>query len=59
MNYLCGLDVCEALLKINRKLSYFNFKLVVRVSKRHDGGRDESWTQKFVEKHLDPYSGQI
>ena len=40
MGYVCGLDICEALVKVNRRLGFSNFKLVVRVSKRHDKKRD-------------------
>ena len=34
-----GLDICEALEKVNRKLKETNFKLTVRISKRWDGMR--------------------
>ena len=32
-----GLNICEALQKVNRKLGENNFKLTVRISKRWDG----------------------
>ena len=54
-----GLNVCEALQKVNRKLGETNFKLVVRISKRWDGFRGEVWDEKFVDDNLSPYSGQI
>ena len=34
-----GLNICEALEKVNRKLGETNFKLTVRISKRWDGLR--------------------
>ena len=34
-----GLDICEALEKVNRKLGETNFKLTVRISQRWDGMR--------------------
>ena len=34
-----GLNICEALEKVNRKLGETNFKLTVRISKRWDGMR--------------------
>ena len=59
MGYVCGLDICEALVKVNRRLGYSNFKLVVRVSKRHDKKRDESWNAMYVDTRLKPYAGEI
>jgi len=59
LQYVCGLDICEALIKLNRKLGYDNFKLTVRVSKRHDGKRDVSWNEKYVNHHLKGYAGKI
>ena len=38
-----GLNICEALEKVNRKLGETNFKLTVRISKRWDGFRGEVW----------------
>ena len=54
-----GLNICEALEKVNRKLKETNFKLTVRISKRWDGMRGEVWDQKFVEENLTPYAGKI
>ena len=54
-----GLNICEALEKVNRKLKENNFKLTVRISKRWDGMRGEVWDQKFVEENLTPYAGKI
>lgn len=54
-----GLNVCEALQKVNRKLGETNFKLTVRISKRWDGFRGEVWDEKFVDDNLSPYTGQI
>ena len=54
-----GLNVCEALQKVNRKLGETNFKLTVRISKRWDGFRGEVWDQKFVDDNLSPYAGKI
>ena len=54
-----GLNICEALQKVNRKLGETNFKLTVRISKRWDGFRGEVWDQKFVEDNLSSYAGKI
>ena len=54
-----GLNMCEALQKVNRKLGETNFKLTVRISKRWDGFRGEVWDKKFVEDQLAPYAGDI
>lgn len=54
-----GLNVCEALEKVNRKLGITNFKLTVRISKRWDGFRGAVWDQKFVEEQLSPFAGKI
>ena len=45
-----GLNICEALQKVSRKLGENNFKLTVRISKRWDGFRGEIWDEKFVEE---------
>ena len=54
-----GLNICEALEKVNRKLGETNFKLTVRISKRWDGFRGEVWDQNFVESNLMPYKDKI
>ena len=54
-----GLNICEALQKVNRKLGENNFKLTVRISKRWDGFRGQVWDEKFVDEALTPYTGQI
>ena len=54
-----GLNICEALEKVNRKLGEKNFKLTVRISKRWDGFRGEVWDQNFVESNLMPYKDKI
>ena len=54
-----GLNICEALQKVNRKLGETNFKLTVRISKRWDGFRGEVWDEKFVKDNLTPYTGKI
>ena len=54
-----GLNMCEALQKVNRKLGETNFKLTVRISKRWDGFRGEVWDKKFVEDQLAPHAGDI
>ena len=54
-----GLNICEALQKVNRKLGETNFKLTVRISKRWDGFRGEVWDEKFVKDNLSPYAGNI
>ncbi len=54
-----GLNICEALQKVNRKLKEDNFKLTVRISKRWDGFRGEIWDEKFVENNLEAYAGKI
>ena len=54
-----GLNICEALQKVNRKLGETNFNLKVRISKRWDGFRGEVWDQKFVDDNLSPHAGNI
>ena len=54
-----GLNICEALQKVNRKLGENNFKLTVRISKRWDGFRGQVWDEQFVEEALTPYAGKI
>lgn len=54
-----GLNICEALQKVNRKLGETNFKLTVRISKRWDGFRGAVWDQKFVDDNLSPYANKI
>lgn len=54
-----GLNMCEALQKVNRKLGETNFKLTVRISKRWDGFRGEVWDEKFVDENLSQYAGKI
>ena len=54
-----GLNICEALQKVNRKLGETNFKLTVRISKRWDGNRGDVWDEKFVDDNLSPYAGKI
>ena len=54
-----GLNICEALQKVNRKLGETNFKLTVRISKRWDGIRGTVWDEKFVKDNLSPYAGSI
>ena len=43
-----GLNMCEALTKVNNKLKETNFKLTVRISKRWDGFRGQVWDEAFV-----------
>ena len=45
-----GLNICEALQKVTKKLGENNFKLTVRISKRWDGFRGDIWDEKFVEE---------
>ena len=54
-----GLNMCEALDKVNRKLGETNFKLTVRISKRWDGFRGEVWDENFVQDNLSQYSNKI
>jgi len=54
-----GLNICEALQKVNKKLGETNFRLKVRISKRWDGFRGEVWDEEFIEKQLLPFAGSI
>ena len=47
-----GLNMCEALDKVNRKLGESNFKLTVRISQRWDGFRGEIWDERFIDDNL-------
>ena len=52
-----GLNVCEALQKVNRKLGEDNFELVVRISAHWDKKPKEAFREKFVDESLSPYAG--
>ena len=47
-----GLNICECLQKVTKKLGETNFKVQVRISKRWDGFRGDVWDQKFVDDNL-------
>ncbi len=52
-----GLNVCEALEKVNRKLGETNFELIVRISAHWDKKPKEAFREEFVDKSLSPYAG--
>lgn len=54
-----GLNMCEALEKVNRKLGESNFKLTVRISQRWDGFRGEIWDERFIDDNLSQYTNKI
>ena len=54
-----GLNICEALSKVSKKLGETNFKLTVRISARWDGFRGDIWDQKFIDEQLSPYAHDI
>jgi len=54
-----GLNMCEALEKVNRKLGETNFELTVRISKRWDSVKSAAWEEKFVYEKLSLYAGNI
>ena len=59
MDTQLGLNMCEALEKVNRKLGVTNFKLFVRIGKRYDESKAVRWDERFVEDHLMSYAGNI
>ena len=51
-----GLDICEALVKINQKLGLNNFKLTVRLSEVAKGEKPaERWSPEYIEKEMMQY----
>ena len=56
-----GLDLIEALEKINEKLGFDNFKATVRLSET-DSPNDPKlphWTPEYIERQLAGYAGQL
>ena len=55
-----GLEICEALERINAKLRYKNFKLWIRLSEDiYAKEKPARWDDKFIEKELTPLTGKI
>ena len=60
-----GMDLCHALLDLNRKLRLNNFKLVVRYSEpKKDPGSDKTvrprrWDKSYIQEELYPLKGKI
>ena len=53
-----GLELIEALEKINMKLGLTNFKATVRLSKT-EGERLPRWTPDYIENQMTPLAGHI
>ena len=55
-----GLDLCEALERVNQKLHFSNFKLVIRLSEDiYAKKKPARWDEKFIESELYPHAGKI
>lgn len=60
-----GLDLCNALLKLNEKLGLTNFKLSVRYSEPKSGPNGEKpvkarrWDKNYLQEELYPLKGKI
>ena len=53
-----GLEVVEALEKVNQKLGLNNFKAIVRLS-RCEGRKEPRWTPDYIENQMTPLAGHI
>ena len=53
-----GLDLIEALEKVNHKLGVHNFKAVIRLSQT-DGPKLPRWTPEYIKEEMAPLAGQI
>ena len=51
-----GLEVVEALEKVNQKLGLNNFKAIVRLS-RCEGRKEPRWTPDYIKEQLSPHAG--
>lgn len=55
-----GLELCNALEKINHKLQIENFRVVVRLSEGNKyRKKPQRWDEDYIEKELMPYAGKI
>jgi len=55
-----GLQLCEALERINERFHYCNFKLNVRLSEDiYEKKKPARWDHKFIEQELTPHAGKI
>ena len=55
-----GLDLIEALEKVNEKLGLNNFKVIVRLSDPDKGEEKKPrWTPNYIEKELSQYEGKL
>jgi hypothetical protein len=57
-NESVGLDLCEALLDLNKELGLNNFKMTLRISNEHslndtrDGQRPRRWDDAWIKKQM-------
>ena len=55
-----GLDLCEALERVNEKLHYNNFKLTIRLSEAMFAKKKPPrWNEEYIEKELTPHAGKL
>ena len=60
-----GLDLCQALIDLNKKLHLDNFKLTVRYSEpKKDPGSDKvvkprRWDKSYITEELYPFKGKM
>ena len=55
-----GLQLCEALERINERLKYNNFKLTIRLSEDiYAKVKPPRWDEKFIEAELTPHAGKL
>lgn len=55
-----GLELCEALERINEKLHYTNFKLTIRLSEDiYAKKKPPRWDEKYIMAELTPHAGKL
>lgn len=55
-----GLDLCETLERLNEKLHFENFKLVIRLSEDiYVKKKPPRWDEKYIESQLMPHAGKV
>ena len=55
-----GLELCEALERVNEKLKFTNFKLTIRFSEDiYAKKKPARWNEEFIETELLPHAGKM
>lgn len=60
MDSSIGIQLCEALERINERFHYKNFKLTIRLSEDiYAKKKPARWDEKFIDAELTPLAGKI